>query len=119
MQSLHNLIRPLSGYNRTLGDYVEKAWKLRRNTVSDPIGEAKWEVVMQSKLIFTALLGASLAFAGCSAADKAKEAASETADKAKDAAATTADKAKDAAAATADKAKDCLLYTSPSPRDRG
>jgi len=53
---------------------------------------------MQSKLILTALVGASLAFAGCSAADKAKDAASATADKA-------ADTAKDAAAATADKAK--------------
>lgn len=61
---------------------------------------------MQSKLILTALFGASLAFAGCSAADKAKDAAAATADKAKDAAASTADKAKDAAAATADKAKE-------------
>lgn len=60
---------------------------------------------MQSKLILTALLGASFAFAGCSAADKAKDAAASTADKAKDAASATADKAKDAAAATADKAK--------------
>jgi len=52
---------------------------------------------MQSKYIFTALVGATLAFAGCSAADEAVS-------KTKDAASATADKAKDAASATADKA---------------
>ena len=51
---------------------------------------------MQSKFIFTALLGASFALAGCSAADEAVS-------KTKDAATATADKAKKTAAATADK----------------